>query len=369
VVCPPAAVERFAPWIGPEDPVTLTPVLAGDRLLRAGYVIRALAATHDGPEVGPAVIYDIRGPDGARLLYATDTGPLSAATHRELVDAEFDIALVERTFGAQPDHGTDHLDHHTFTETITQLRASRALTTATQVVAVHLSHHNPSPPDLRAQLAPVGVRVLSDGDCVRSGVPMTPPVLPRRTLVLGGARSGKSSYAERLIDGWSDVTYVATAPGNLDDQEWQARIAAHQARRPSHWRTLESCDLASVLDKAEPGSIVVIDCLTLWLAETLDRSKAWTVGTAQAEQELAELVHAWTRTSAHVVAVTNEVGSGVVPHTPSGRLFRDLQGKMNAQLAAKSDAVTLVVAGRPIQLAAPDTAVPANTRSPVCRST
>lgn len=177
----------------------------------------------------------------------------------------------------------------------------------------------------------------------------------QRALVLGGARSGKSATAEAMLAGYPAVDYVATGPlpGN-GDAEWDERIRRHQARRPAHWRTAETRDLAAVL--AEPGATaaVLIDCLGTWLSQTMDECGLWAeradaARQADADKQLAaskdELVQAWATTARRVVAVSNEVGSGVVPATESGRRFRDELGWLNARLATAADEVWLCTAG------------------------
>jgi adenosylcobinamide kinase/adenosylcobinamide-phosphate guanylyltransferase len=184
---------------------------------------------------------------------------------------------------------------------------------------------------------------------VRSGRPE--PVSfarPKRTLVLGGARSGKSRHAEALLAAAENVTYIATAAHRSDDDEWAARIRAHQQRRPKHWRTIETTDVAGVLADATRGDVLLIDCLTLWLTQTMDDTDAWRGDLTGVAKEIDQLISAWNTTSAVVVAVSNEVGQGVVPATASGRLFRDTQGRLNNQVAAASDQVTMMVAGRPV---------------------
>jgi adenosylcobinamide kinase / adenosylcobinamide-phosphate guanylyltransferase len=175
---------------------------------------------------------------------------------------------------------------------------------------------------------------------------------PRRVLVLGGARSGKSSYAERLLGRERSVEYVACgASPDADDAEWADRVALHRARRPASWTTLETIDLPAVL--SSPGPPVLVDCLTTWLARVMDDCGVWT-GAAGAEERLAaavdEVVDAWTRSRRRVIGVSNEVGSGIVPATPSGRRFRDELGVLNARIAAASDRVWLVTAGLPQRL-------------------
>jgi len=173
----------------------------------------------------------------------------------------------------------------------------------------------------------------------------------RRVLVLGGARSGKSSYAERLLVRERDVDYVACGALPDDDAEWADRIALHRARRPASWRTLETIDLPAVLGSR--GAPVLVDCLTTWLAGTMDDCGIWTAE-AGADERLAAavdgVVDAWTRSRRRVVGVSNEVGSGIVPATPSGRRFRDELGVLNARIAAASDRVWLVTAGIPQRL-------------------
>jgi adenosylcobinamide kinase/adenosylcobinamide-phosphate guanylyltransferase len=194
--------------------------------------------------------------------------------------------------------------------------------------------------------------------------PSSAASIGQRALVLGGARSGKSATAEAMLADCAAVDYVATGhlPGNGDD-EWDERIKRHRARRPDHWRTVETQDLASVLADPEPPAAVLIDCLATWLAQTMDECGVWPdrdgtghEGTERedAEKQLAarqdELVEAWTTTARRVVAVSNEVGSGVVPATESGRRFRDELGWLNTRLAAAADEVWLCTAGIPTRL-------------------
>ncbi|MDR7255463.1 adenosylcobinamide kinase/adenosylcobinamide-phosphate guanylyltransferase [Nocardioides sp. BE266] len=174
-----------------------------------------------------------------------------------------------------------------------------------------------------------------------------------RILVTGGVRSGKSTHAEALV-GEGPATYVAAGPTpDVDtDPDWAARIAAHRARRPATWTTLETQDLATAVREADAP--VLIDCLGTWLTAVIDDAGAWeqdndvVLGLVVAHvDELAAAV----RDSAHdVVLVTNEVGLGVVPEHRSGRLFRDLLGTVNQRVAAACDEVHLVVAGRVLRL-------------------
>jgi adenosylcobinamide kinase/adenosylcobinamide-phosphate guanylyltransferase len=171
----------------------------------------------------------------------------------------------------------------------------------------------------------------------------TAPIL---TFVLGGARSGKSRYAEGLIatlplpskPPWA---YIATAEDG--DAEMAERIGAHRARRGAQWRTVEAPrDLATAL-KACEGMPVLIDCLTLWLSNLM-------LAEADIDGEIARLEAALAAVVSPVVLVANEVGYGIVPSYPLGRRFRDLQGILNQRIAARADRVVLMVAGLPLAI-------------------
>ncbi|WP_370947530.1 bifunctional adenosylcobinamide kinase/adenosylcobinamide-phosphate guanylyltransferase [Amycolatopsis sp. cg5] len=173
-----------------------------------------------------------------------------------------------------------------------------------------------------------------------------------KVLVLGGVRSGKSRHAEDLMTRHGNVVYVAAGlPPTDDDPEWAARVAAHRARRPSTWRTVETSDLTSVLRSAR--SPLLIDCLGTWLSRVLDEVGAWEQRKGwerRLDDRLEDFLAAWASAGVPIVAVSNEVGSGVVPATFSGRLFRDVLGTLNSRVAAESDRVRLVVAGRALDL-------------------
>jgi adenosylcobinamide kinase / adenosylcobinamide-phosphate guanylyltransferase len=162
------------------------------------------------------------------------------------------------------------------------------------------------------------------------------------TLVLGGARSGKSRYAESLIAALPPPwTYLATAEAG--DTEMAARIATHRARRGPQWQTIEAPrDLAAAL-KSRQTMPVLVDCLTLWLSNLM-------LADADIDAEIARLEAALADTGAPVVLVANEVGSGIVPDNPLGRRFRDLQGVLNQRIASRADRVVLVVAGLPLAI-------------------
>ena len=160
--------------------------------------------------------------------------------------------------------------------------------------------------------------------------------------MLGGARSGKSRYAESLITALpAPWAYVATAEAG--DEEMAARIIAHRARRSADWRTLEAPrDLAAALAACEKMP-VLIDCLTLWLSNLM-------LAEADIDAEVERLETALGAIAAPVVMVANEVGSGIVPDHPLGRRFRDLQGSLNQRLATGANRVVLTVAGLPLAL-------------------
>jgi len=175
------------------------------------------------------------------------------------------------------------------------------------------------------------------------------PAGARRVLVLGGARSGKSAAAEGMLPGEEPVDYVATGPpSGTGDAEWDARVRDHQRRRPGHWRTLETLDLDEVLAAPASTAPALVDCLATWLAGVMDDCGIWD-SRPGADGALAArvdaLVAAWCAASRPVVAVSNEVGSGVVPGTVSGRRFRDELGLLNARIAAESHEVWLCTAG------------------------
>ena len=162
------------------------------------------------------------------------------------------------------------------------------------------------------------------------------------TLVLGGARSGKSRYAESLIAALPPPwTYLATAEAG--DTEMAARIATHRARRGPQWQTIEAPrDLVAAL-KSRETMPVLVDCLTLWLSNLM-------LADADIDAEIARLEAALADTGAPVVLVANEVGSGIVPDNPLGRRFRDLQGVLNQRMAARADRVVFVVACLPLAI-------------------
>lgn len=173
-------------------------------------------------------------------------------------------------------------------------------------------------------------------------------------LILGGARSGKSSLAQsRAAADGRPVTVIATAEAL--DEEMGQRIARHRAERPGHWRTVEAPrGLASALqEEAAADRCVVVDCLTLWLANLLGEAEA-AHGLHDAAHlpasEREALLAVLPTLPGRIFLVANEVGLGLVPETPLGRLFRDEAGRLNQQLAALCRRVTFVAAGLPLEL-------------------
>ncbi|MEX2647634.1 MAG: bifunctional adenosylcobinamide kinase/adenosylcobinamide-phosphate guanylyltransferase [Alphaproteobacteria bacterium] len=166
---------------------------------------------------------------------------------------------------------------------------------------------------------------------------------PRSTLVLGGARSGKSAHAEALAAAAGQPIYLAT--GAARDAEMADRIALHRARRGPAWTTIEEpLDLTGALAGAcAPGRAVVVDCLTLWLANLLGAERD-----AGAESE--RLIALLPRLAGRLVFVSNEVGLGIVPENALARAFRDAQGRLNQSVARAVETVVLVAAGLPIVL-------------------
>ena len=162
------------------------------------------------------------------------------------------------------------------------------------------------------------------------------------TLVLGGARSGKSAFAETLAHA-PDRVYVATATAG--DDEMRERIAHHRARRGEGWRTIEEpLELVAALAReATTGRAVLVDCLTLWLSNLMHAER-------DVEAQTRELVACLREARGAVVLVSNEVGLGLVPDAPLGRRFRDAQGRLNQAVAGVADDVVFIAAGLPLWL-------------------
>ena len=188
------------------------------------------------------------------------------------------------------------------------------------------------------------------------------------TLVLGGVRSGKSRYAQRLGERAEGVLFVATAPTAEAagcDAEMRRKIERHREERPATWQTIEEpLELAAVLGSLRPDqsldqspdqnpkpSLVIIDCLTLFVANLLHAaSEGERFNETLIEAKIAALCEALRTAPCNVVLVSNEVGSGVVPAYASGRRFRDVLGELNQRVAAVADEVLLLIAGLPLPL-------------------
>ncbi len=301
--------------------------------------------------------WDILGPDRRRLLAAAGPGEVPDPPAGS---APFDVALLDLL--ASPAQ-------------LGRLRARGLVHRRTVVATLYADHRVTSEPELARRCGLWGVAVGRDGDALSSDLPSSSAhatgqspageavvqARPHRTLIIGGARSGKSREAELRLAGEPSVTYLAAGPWTNDasgaaDGEWAARVAAHRAARPVWWRTQESLDVADAL-RTERGALL-IDGIGTWLAAVMEQAGAWAPDTAvedaaaQVAARIDELVQAWRQTSALVVAVTDQVGEGLVPAYPAGRAFRDQLGWLNQRLAAESDLSLQLVAGRVVALPA-----------------
>jgi adenosylcobinamide kinase / adenosylcobinamide-phosphate guanylyltransferase len=332
--------------------------------------------------------FDVTGPDGGRLLLAAGPGQIPEPAPDA---APYDIALLDLL--ADPAQ-------------LGRLRATGQILGHTAVAALYADHRISSEQELARRCELWRAAVYEDGQLVTSLAPGVPQVIPapgtaaagpHRTLIIGGARSGKSTEAELRLAAEPAVTYLAAGPwaaspaaataqaaatpaaaalatagvvaGKASDQpdgsparmwtgpdgepdiEWAQRVARHQARRPPWWQTIESLDIAGTL-RQESGA-VLIDGIGTWLAAVMEEAGMWagdspaTGASAEAlGARIDDLIEAWRQTAAIVVAVTDEVGSGLVPPYPAGRVFRDQLGWLNQRLAAESEVNLLVVAGR-----------------------
>jgi adenosylcobinamide kinase/adenosylcobinamide-phosphate guanylyltransferase len=301
---------------------------------------------------------EVTSPDGGRLLLAA--GPAQVPEPAP-GSAPYDIALLDLL--ASP----AQLGH---------LRAAGLVSEQTIVVAMYCDHRISSEQELARRCQLWGVAAGHDGQLISSRDPNSPTASwsavasglarPHRTLIIGGARSGKSTEAELRLAGEPSVTYLAAGPwaavaaesgsgqsgswigpDGQPDAEWAGRVARHRARRPPDWRTIESLDMAGVL-RRETGALL-IDGLGTWLAGVMDEVGMWAGDTRAAgivQGRIDEVIDAWRETSALLVAVSDQVGSGLVPAYPSGRTFRDQLGWLNQRLAAESEVALLTVAGR-----------------------
>jgi adenosylcobinamide kinase / adenosylcobinamide-phosphate guanylyltransferase len=317
--------------------------------------------------------WTVAGPDGGRLLVADGSG---VTPQPPPGTGPYDIVLL------------DLLDDPA---QLGSLRRRGLVRAGTVAAVLHADHRVSAEEELARRCRFWGVIAPGDGDVLTTapgttgpgttgpgttgpgttgpgttGPGTTGPGLatagpPRRVLVLGGARSGKSRHAELRLAAEPLVTYLAagpypprTRPGA--DPEWAERVAAHRSRRPPWWRTVESLDAARTL-RGSSGA-VLFDGAGTWLAAVMQESGTWAADGEQDDEGAArrmaakadELVEAWRQTRARVVAVSDEVGSSVHPPTRAGRLFRDQLGWLNQRLAAESEETVLMVAGRPLPL-------------------
>jgi adenosylcobinamide kinase / adenosylcobinamide-phosphate guanylyltransferase len=331
---------------------------------------------------------DITGADGGHLLLAAGPGEMPEPLPGT---RPYDLALLDLL--ASPAQ-------------LGQLRACGLAQHRTAVVAMYTDHRISSEPELARRCGLWAAEQGRDGQLIAVDPTAADPsaahlsaagrsaaaARPHRTLIIGGGRSGKSTEAELRLAAEPRVTYLAAGPFALatapalenhgsdpqaraDDQpwpgpdgepdsEWASRVALHRARRPHWWRTVESLDIAGQL-RQETGALL-IDGIGTWLAAVLDEAGMWAdelpaarparqeCGTAEARPDpeavvlarIDELIQAWRQTSALVVAVTDQVGSGLVPAYRAGRVFRDQLGWLNQRLAAESELNLLVTAGR-----------------------
>ncbi len=173
-------------------------------------------------------------------------------------------------------------------------------------------------------------------------------------LVLGGSRSGKSEFAEKIAaDTNKRVAYIATA--SICDEEMAKRVRLHQERRPGNWVTVEEeIDVPGVLGKYGQGDALLLDCVTVWITNLLtDQQSDQKTASIKIEQHILEQAARITEAveyGADLIVVSSEVGLGLIPEYPLGRIFRDLAGKVNQLLAAKADSVFLLVAGIPMEI-------------------
>jgi adenosylcobinamide kinase/adenosylcobinamide-phosphate guanylyltransferase len=357
--CPCASCRRAAASGPGRRPVSL--LVDGRLRLEPGQPPRGAAPGYQVSELPGG--WDVTGPDGARLLAARG---LAAVPEPGSVTRPYDLVILDllgfpaqlgswRARGLVRADGTAAFlsaDHRVASERELSRRAGlwRAIA--------------PADGDVLSTTPAPGAREPAAPEASQGGEPAW---RPQRTLVLGGARSGKSREAELELAGEPDVTYLAAGPWPDDawtgadgqrDLEWAQRVAAHQARRPPWWQTVESTDVAGALRRLDGA--VLIDGIGTWLAAVMDQAGAWDHGPGgvqardKAADRLAEqvddLVTAWRETRAKVVAVSDQVGSGLVPDTPAGRQFRDQLGWLNQRLAAESEQALLVVAGRVLDL-------------------
>jgi adenosylcobinamide kinase/adenosylcobinamide-phosphate guanylyltransferase len=335
----------------------------GERLERDHLVVVALTGAD-----APALL--MRAPGAAGLLWAPQAGRLPDATIDHLAallagnasagaDADLDAALLGPAAEADPAAPTRAAASLMGVGwSLARLRAAGAVGDRTRCLVIGLGHRQGNPDRLAACLRQWQAQAPEDGAHLRETQPAAAiPFAGGRTLVLGGASSGKSAVAEELLAAFPDVLYVATGPAadrddaggdaDADDGEWARRVRGHRERRPGWWGTAETQEVAALL--GDTDGPILLDAVGTWLAAVLDRAGAWDDRTGWREELAArtdELLRAWRARRAPLVAVSDEVGWSVVPRTAAGRLFRDELGRLNARLADESEHVHVIVAGR-----------------------
>lgn len=295
----------------------------------------------------------VEGPDGSKLLFArSGPGPLPGVPPME-------TAPEVSGYAPAPPQQVDMVvvDACGRPEVIGELRRCGVIGVSTAVVAVGGDHRVRSQREFSRRARLWGALVPTDNSellCPPEVWPESRPRGPHRVLITGGSRSGKSTEAELRLLAEPEVLYAATGPrADSSDPEWAERVAHHVRRRPWWWHTEETRDLVSLL-RSSHGAVLV-DCLGTWLSGAMERHGLWDESPPEdaeerLEAEVGDLLEAWRATRAYAVAVTNEVGSGVVPATRSGRLFRDRLGWLNQWIGAESEEVVLTTAGRVLEL-------------------
>jgi adenosylcobinamide kinase/adenosylcobinamide-phosphate guanylyltransferase len=288
--------------------------------------------------------WEVTAPDGGRLLAAGGPGAVPVPPDGA---APYGVLLLD-------------LAGHPFQ--LGELARRGLIAPGAQAAAWFMDDRISSEAELARRCALWGATAPADGARLAAPRPTPdlapdPAPLPARTLVLGGARSGKSAEAELRLAAEPSVTYLATGPvpDPAADPDWARRVAAHRARRPAHWATAETRDAARTIRNPE-NSAIIWDGAGSWLTAVLDESGCWDQPAprpgwaGRVAAAVDELVSAWRQAPGQVVAVSDEAGSGVIPGTAAGRLFRDQLGLLNQRLAAESEEAVLVVAGRVITL-------------------
>jgi adenosylcobinamide kinase/adenosylcobinamide-phosphate guanylyltransferase len=328
------------------------------RALAAGRARRPALATVDGVlAIGPGGPAPGGAPDGYQVTALPGGWEVTAPDGGRLLAAAGPGAVPVPPDGAAP-YGVLLLDLAGQPFQLGELARRGLIAAGAQAAAWFMDDRVSSEAELARRCALWGATAPADGDRLAAAVPgpvLVPAPAPRpaRTLVLGGARSGKSAEAELRLAAEPSVTYLASGPvpDPEADPDWARRVAAHRARRPAHWITAETGDAARTLRRKEDQAILW-DGAGSWLTAVLDRSGCWDQPAPRpgwerrVAAEVDDLVCAWRQAPGRVVAVSDEAGSGVIPATAAGRLFRDQLGLLNQRLAAESEEAVLVVAGR-----------------------